>query len=387
MSKLKQLNRKNNGSMKWDLEYIQPRFGTKQTKVYPLFIADMDYQWEPTLLDKYIEYCNSPDFGYFHVQKNFYDAVVNWYEDIHQLKLEKEWIVPSVGTVTSMHFLTNIFSKNQGVLYFSPVYGPFSNCAKLGNPVSCFMNLGENLRYWIDWDKLEQSIVLDNITTILFCNPHNPSGQAWSRKELEKLMCLVRKYDLYLFSDEIHGDLYVGQNRFISMIDLANEEDKVAVCTSANKTFNLSGLTTSYILTKHIRIQKQVKDFFSQLHIEVNRMGIEMTTLCYQSGRNWLEILNEQIKENISLLQSILGELPMCQVILPDYGYLVWVKLSEEINSELFVDDLAEKTGVLLEKGSRFKNNYDQFIRINVATDPQLLEEALSITANFLNNY
>lgn len=106
----------------------------------------------------------------------------------------------------------------------------------------------------------------------------------------------------------------------------------------------------------------------------MNRVGAKYTEVVYRKGIEWLENLEDYLENNIDLLISIL-DLPGIHVVSPESGYLIWIELENIKDVDLFVRKLAQKTGVLIETGSRFISNYGSFVRINVATSQRILEK------------
>lgn len=382
------LNRKENGSMKWEKAYIKRRFqidlqGSDQ--FYPMFIADMDFKLPKEILDAMHQRYQNPDFGYFHVQDSFFESILEWFKKKHHIQLQKEWIVPSIGTISSLHLACDMVARNKNILTMTPVYGPFQNCCHLGNMYTIPLILKNN-RYYIDFDQLECVLKMKMIKAILLCNPHNPGGRVWTWNELKCLVDLCKEYHVVILSDEIHGDIQISNQHYTSMIEFHDYYDQIIVSTSPNKTFNISGLSTSFIICPNIKLKEDYEEYMNHLHLTANRMGVEMIEMVYKYGHDWHEELVQVIKSNIQTIINTMKSLNIT-VMIPDAGFLVWVKLPNEINVEQFILDLAKETHVLLEPGSRFVENYEGWLRINAGTSPQLVEEAMQRFENFFLLY
>ena len=373
------LDRRNNGSMKWERPYIKKRFQTDLKdgdKMFPMFIADMDFRLPEEIMEPVRQRYYYPDLGYFHVQDSFYQSIVHWYKNIHGIELQTEWILPSVGTISSLHLACDALVRGQNILTMTPVYGPFKNCCHIGNMFTCPLLLNEN-RYDIDFESLEQSFEVNRINAILICNPHNPGGRCWSREELQRLVDLCRKYEVYILSDEIHADLQISENRFTSLIEFHDQYNRIIVSASPNKTFSISGLSTSYILCADAQIREIYTDYMNHLHLNSNRLGIEMIEMVYNYGQDWCLQLQKVIRSNTDLVVKTMEELNIT-VMKPDAGFLVWIHMDDSVDADQFILDLAQKYHVFLETGSRFVEHYEGWIRINVGTAPKLVEEAMN---------
>ncbi len=382
------LDRKDNGSKKWSKEYINKRFKISDEENYPLFIADMDYKLPEEIINSINELITKGDFGYFDVRDSFYDSVIQWYKKNYSCSIKKEWIVPSIGALSSMHLIVEkIFNKKDNLLIFTPVYGPFKDVV-INNNMNLYkykLKIHKD-RYYIDFKELNEFIKRNNINGIIFCNPHNPSGRCWSRDELDELVSLCKQNNIKIISDEVHGDLVLGENKFNSLSDYLEENDNIIVISSPNKTFNIAGLNISTFLCSNLELKLALENEFNNRKLHVNRFGVELSTICYNNGFQWVQALRKNIKENMNLVINKIN-IEDIRIMEPESGYLLWIKLEKVKDVDKFILELAEEKKVLLETGSRFINDYEGFVRINVATSKRILEEAMDRFVDFYKEY
>ena len=381
------LDRKNNGSKKWSEEYIKKRFKLEDTEeIYPLFIADMDFKLPDEIIRPVLDNIMSGDFGYFDVKDSFYNSIKKWYKEQYKCDSKREWIVPSIGALTSMNLIVeNIFDKNDKILIFTPVYGPFKDAIKNNNmTLVCHKLFIKDNRYYIDFEKLESQ--LKDVRGIILCNPHNPSGRCWSKDELERLIGLCNKNNITIISDEVHGDLTLKDNKFISLAKYLDNQKNIIVISSPNKTFNIAGLNISTFLCSNKILREHLEDEFNKRKMHVNRLGCDFSTICYKNGYKWVKALKINLNENMNLVIDIIKNTNI-EIIEPEAGYLLWVKLPYISNIDDFVIELANNKKVLLETGSRFIENYEGFLRINIATSKEILREAMLRLVDFYNSY
>lgn len=382
------LDRKENGSKKWSREYIKKRFQISDEENYPLFIADMDYKLPDEIINSMTNLIKLGDFGYFDVKDSFYNSVVEWYKKSYSCDIKKEWIVPSIGALSSMHLIVEkIFNKKDNLLIFTPVYGPFKDVVK-NNDMNLYeytLKSHEN-KYCIDFNELNEFVKKNNINGIIFCNPHNPSGRCWSEDEIDNLVTLCKENNIKLISDEVHGDLVLGENKFNSLSCYLEENDNIIVISSPNKTFNIAGLNISTFLCSNAELKTFLEDEFNKRKLHVNRFGIEVLTICYNNGFEWAKALRKNIKENMDMVIDKIN-VDGIKVMTPESGYLLWVKLDKVKDIDKFILELAKEKKVLLETGSRFINDYEGFVRINVATSKKILSEAMDRFVDFYKEY
>ena len=382
------LDRKDNGSKKWSKEYINKRFKISDEENYPLFIADMDYKLPDEIINPINELITKGDFGYFDVRDSFYDSVVQWYKKNYSCSIKKEWIVPSIGALSSMHLIVEkVFNKKDNLLIFTPVYGPFKDVV-INNNMNLYkykLKINKD-RYYIDFKELSEFVERNNIKGIIFCNPHNPSGRCWSKDELDKLVSLCKQNNIKIISDEVHGDLVLGENKFNSLSDYLEENDNIIVISSPNKTFNIAGLNISTFLCSNLELKLALENEFNNRKLHVNRFGVELLTICYNNGFQWVQALRKNIRENMNLVINKIN-IEDIRIMEPESGYLLWIKLEKVKDVDKFIIELAEEKKVLLETGSRFINDYEGFVRINVATSKRILEEAIDRFVDFYKEY
>lgn len=380
------LDRRGNGSKKWDKAYIRRRFGTAREDVYPLFIADMDFRQDKAVLQAFHAFIETGDFGYFDVQDSFYGNIQSWYKDKLGTPIEKEWIVPANGTIASLHFAADLVSNGRPIMMLTPVYGVFKDIAKNFGGMVTVPLLEADGTYRIDMERLEQEITAQNVGTLLFCNPHNPSGRIWSYGEQEKVVRICKRHNVTILSDEIHGELNLSEKPFVSLISFMEEYADIIVASSPNKTFNLSGLTASYIIIRNPALREAYQRELARFHITINRAGMAFISSVYANGRAWHQALLDYLKGNMNLAAECFDGLDL-EWMRPDSGFLVWIKLNKVSDVDRFVLELAQQTGVLVETGSRFVADYGNHIRLNCATSRAFLGEALDKFRNFYEGY
>ncbi|WP_317852329.1 aminotransferase class I/II-fold pyridoxal phosphate-dependent enzyme [Paraclostridium sp. AKS81] len=120
---------------------------------------------------------------------------------MNDIEIDKNIILPGIGTLASMNLVVKtLLNKNDSVLIFTPVYGPFRDIVE-NNELNLIKQPLKNIknRYYIDFDELESNIIKNDIKCVLMCNPHNPSGRVWDYDELNKLVYICKKYNVFYY--------------------------------------------------------------------------------------------------------------------------------------------------------------------------------------------
>lgn len=363
------INRKNTNCLKWDL------FDTK----LPMWVADMDFKVAPEISGEIINKANENLYGYAIIPDEWYDAYINWWK-YYGLNMDKNnlkfvnGVMPAIATI-----IRKLTKENDKILIQTPVYHVFFHVIEDNNREIVENQLVyKNGSYEIDFKDLEEKLSDENVTLMMLCNPHNPVGKIWSRKDLEKIADLCDKYDVNIISDEIHCDLTDSDKKYTPFASISNYDSVTTV--SPTKSFNIAGLNTAAV---YIVGDKLKEDIFNALDVEwVSRANIFAITgaiAAYKNGRPWLDELRQYLYDNKKFVADFIkDEIPEIKLIDADATYLLWLDCSSlDISSKDFVKFLNEKTGVLLSAGVDFSKNSDEFLRLNIACPRKLLMDGL----------
>ena len=109
-------------------------------------------------------------------------------------------------------------------------------------------------------DKFE-ALITERTRGILICNPNNPTGYLYTQKEMNQIRDLVKKYDLFLFSDEVYREFCYTGAPYISAFHLKGIEDHVVLIDSVSKRYSECGIRIGALITKHKELKKNVMKF------------------------------------------------------------------------------------------------------------------------------
>ena len=246
--------RTNTGAIKWD---AQPN-----KEDLPFWIADSDYASAPCVLDALKNVASHGIYGYNKIPDEFFDAIKYWYKKRYDSNILTEWIIPSTGVILSIRMLLDILTKEgDGVILQTPVYHTFHHVINNNNRVIIENKLiKQNDTYVMNYDNLENLFKMGHKVMIL-CSPHNPVGRIWKEDEIKKVLEIAKKYNAFVIIDEIHSDLNITSNKFVSGIDFVNTYDNIAICNAPSKAFNIAGLHTSYLIIPKEEIEKKFSYF------------------------------------------------------------------------------------------------------------------------------
>lgn len=376
----KKIERKNTDCLKFDFAV---RRG-KPADVLPLWVADMDFQTSSLILDEIQKRVAHGVFGYTETADRYFEAVAGWMKRHHDLDIKQNWVVKTPGVVFALAMAVKAYTEpGDNVLIQQPVYYPFSEVIEDNNRniISSDLVLSEDGRYRIDFEDLENKIVQHQVKLFLLCSPHNPVGRVWTREELARIADICVRHQVIVVSDEIHEDFTFKGYTHTPLLKVDERIENLCVtATSPAKTFNLAGLQISNIIIPNANLRHAFKKQIAAAgYSQLNTIGIVACEAAYRYGETWYEQLKKYLEENLNFVREYLkSELPQIKLIEPEGTYLIWLDfrslgLKENELEELIV----HKAKLWLDSGAIFGSVGEGFERINIATNREILKEAL----------
>ena len=373
------IDRKNTKCYKWD--YNKEIFGKED--LLSMWVADMDFKAPTEVLEILKKRADHGIFGYTGLTDSFYDSIVYWMNERFNWKIEKDWIVATPGIVPAINFAIQTYTKKKDkILVQAPVYYPFFTSIENNNRELVVSELKLiNDHYEMDFADLEKKLSED-VKMMILCSPHNPVSRVWKLDELQRVSELCLKYNVLLISDEIHSDLIFSNNRHIPIPTISKDiANNTLTMFAPSKTFNVAGLTLSYLIipNKKIRVKFQKTLLNLGLH-GGNVFGIEALEASYRYGQKWLEELLIYIEDNYNFVQHYLqNNLPRIKAVKMEGTYLLWLDCRElGLSQKELVSFFINKVGLALNDGSKFGKGGEGFMRMNLGCPKELIKQALS---------
>ena len=381
-------NRKDSNSVKYDL--LKPLFGKEN--LIPMWVADMDFDTPPFILDAIKERMQHPILGYSYRPKSYNNSIIYWLKERHNWNIDESQISFSPGVVPGMLMaMLSITNPNDKVIVQTPVYFPFFTTIEENGREMLKNPLKEVDGYYtMDFEHLES--IIDNKTKAIFIsNPHNPVGRAWKRDELEQLIEICYTNNIMILSDEIHSDIILKPNKHIPIASISEKAAEITITIMApSKTFNIAGLSTSFVVIQNQELLKKYNHQLDAFHlIQGNIFGNIASQAAYSTqGAEWVDEMVNYINGNINFAcKFIQNNIPKIKYKKPEATYLLWLDMKEfgMSNSEL-KDFFVNKVGVAVNQGDIFGTEGEGYVRMNIATSRELVEETLKRLKEELEN-
>ncbi len=342
--------------------------------VLPLWVAEMDVRQLPEVVDAVRSAMESGDTGY---------PAGTGYADAYADMAETRWAwrpapdqVRRAGDV--MNAILSLLLGNTGegdhVVLNPPVYPPFWQVIEGYRRHITQVPLTAAGR--LDLPALEAAFTgPDKPTAYLLCSPHNPTGTIHTADELGAVARLCREHDVLLVVDEIHALLVDPGAAFVPVLSLADAQNAV-VAFSAGKGWNLPAFKAGLFIRG-----TDASAALAALPPLANQSTGHMATIAHTAalrhGQAWVDEVMAEVSGHKDLLVDLLAEhLPDVGYVRSPGTYLAWLDCSA-LGLERPRDHFLTRAGVALNLGTDFGPGHGQFVRMNLATSPAIVTEAV----------
>lgn len=372
-------NRNGYGSLKWD-RYSDP-------EVLPMWVADMDFETAPEIIDALRARLDHGVFGYTIPHAEPTEAVLHYLERAHDYSVKAAWLNFLPGLVPAINLCCHAFTQpNESVMTANPVYPPFLSAPHYAKRelISVPLCLNAMDQWTLDFDAMEAA-VRPNTRLFILCSPHNPIGRVFNREELETLGNFCEQHDLILISDEIHCDLIFDSNTKHTVTATLNEAIAARTITlmAPSKTYNLPGLACAFSVIENRELRQKFNETIRGIITEVNCFGYAACAAAYKHGELWRLALLEVLRENYASLQAFFAsEIPEIIFRPMQATYLAWLDmrgLELEQPARFF-----EQNGLGLSCGEAFGG--PGHVRLNFGCPKSRLETGLDRMADAIKN-
>ena len=230
--------------------------------VYHLNIGQPDLPTPQAALDAIrnidrtvLEY--SPSQGYLSYRKK----LVKYTEKYHISLSPDDIIITSGGSEAVLFAFMSCLNPGDEIIVPEPAYANYMAFAISAGAV--IRTISTTIEEGFSLPKVEkfEELINERTRAILICNPNNPTGYLYTHREMNQIRDLVKKYDLYLFSDEVYREFIYTGSPYISACHLEGIENNVVLIDSVSKRYSECGIRIGALITKNAEVRKAVMKF------------------------------------------------------------------------------------------------------------------------------
>ena len=362
----KVINRFKTDSIRWD-QY--------DPSVIPLWVADMDFESPPCVLNAMKNRVEHGIFGYTHAPNNFKENIADYVKKHYDWEVDPDWIVIIPSVVSALYSIGISCTKSTShIITPQPIYHHLKLAAEESGRNFDEAQLETSMNRQILSQKSLDEVVNKNSELLYFCNPHNPGGTVYRRDELIRIVNFCNKNNLVICSDEIHAGMVLDGHKHIPIASISETAaNRTITLMSLNKTFNFPGAGLGWMICKNRSIREKASHRIGSLIPHPEIFGYVATDAAIKYGEEWRIALLHYLSENRKLLIERINQIPGLRLYDIEASYLGWIScesLPIKDPHKLFLNH-----GVALQPGCMF--NQPNHVRINIATTHSLLKNAL----------
>ncbi|MCQ2230520.1 MAG: pyridoxal phosphate-dependent aminotransferase [Paludibacteraceae bacterium] len=363
-------------------------------KVYHLNIGQPDLKTPQVALDslkrvdrKILEY--SPSNGFKSLRLKLADYYKKFNIDVD----ENDIIITSGGSEAVNFAFMSCLDPGDEIIVPEPAYANYTAFAigagAVVKPIVSTIEEGFSLPHI---ERFEEMIT-PKTKGILICNPNNPTGYLYNQKEMNKIRDLVKKYDLYLFSDEVYREFCYTGAPYISAFHLKGIEDNIVLFDSVSKRYSECGIRVGALVTKNAAVRKAVMKF-CQARLSPPLIGQIVAEASMDTPEEYmLEMYNEYVERRKYLIDG-LNRIPGVYTPIPMGAFYTVARLPiddcdkfcawllNEFEYEGQTVMMAPATGFYTEKDKGLNE-----VRVAYVLEKEELEKALFVLRKALEVY
>jgi cystathionine beta-lyase len=363
------IERRDSGCSKWN------RYAAD---VLPMWVADMDFAVAEPIRAAIRARLDHPVLGYGTTQAGLKARIVEWLATQYGWQVPAEAILPMAGVVPGFNLaLRATCAPGAGVVVQTPVYPPMLKAPENWGLRRVEAPLTAD-------DAVEMAGLRDALGqarggAFLLCNPHNPTGRAFRRDELEAMAQACLSAGAAIVSDEIHCDLLLDGRRHIPVAALSPEvAARTITLMSAGKTWNIAGLNACWAVVPDAALRARFAAAIASVADHVNIFGLVATEAALAEGEPWRQAMLAYVQANRDWLAAeVAARLPGVRMRLPEATYLAWLDCREGAAAADPHRFFLDRARVALNAGPDFGSPGAGFVRLNFGCPRSTLAEGL----------
>lgn len=286
-------------------------------KIYQLNIGQPDIPTPQKALDalknvdrQVLEY--SPSQGILSLR----EALVQYYER-YQIKLTPDDVIVTAGGSEAVLFaFMSCLDPGDEIIVSEPAYANYMSFALSAGAVIRTVTTTIDEGFCLPKVEKFEELINERTKAILICNPNNPTGYLYTQREMNQIRDLVKKYDLYLFSDEVYREFIYTGSPYISAMHLEGIEQNVVLIDSVSKRYSECGIRIGALITKNKAVRDTVMKF-CQARLSPPLLGQIVAEASIEGTEQYSREVYEEYVERRKCLIDGLNRIPGCYTPIP----------------------------------------------------------------------
>lgn len=248
--------------------------------------------------------------------RSFREALVGYYER-YQIKLHPdEIIITSGGSEAVLFAFMSCLNPGDEIIIPEPAYANYMSFAISAGAV--IRTVATTIDEGFCLPKVEkfEELINERTKAILICNPNNPTGYLYTQREMNQIRDLVKKYNLYLFSDEVYREFIYTGSPYISAMHLDGIQQNVVLIDSVSKRYSECGTRIGALITKNEAVRKTVMKF-CQARLSPPLLGQLVAEASIEGTEQYSRDVYDEYVERRKCLIDNVNRIPGCYTPVP----------------------------------------------------------------------
>ena len=262
-------------------------------------------------------------------------AVADYFFTYH-ISLTSENVIVTVGGSEAIQFAFCVAADpGEEIIIPEPFYTNYNGYASIANVNIIPLTLAVSDGFRLPGPKEIESKITDKTRAILICSPSNPTGTVYTQKELDNVVNLVKKHDLFLIADECYKEFVYDGEKHKSVLEYDDIQDRVIMVDSISKRFSCCGARIGAVITRNPDIYHTVLKF-AQARLCPPSMEQKAALAAYRMGAGYFDPIRREYQKRRDILFDGLKDFPGVVMHKPQGAFYIIVKLPIN-DSEHFV--------------------------------------------------
>ena len=326
--------------------------------IYHLNIGQPDIPTPKPVIEAFHNYDDEvlsygPSQGFIELRK----AIVDYF-DFYDIELSEDNIIITIGGSEAIHFSFSVVADiGEEIIIPEPFYTNYNGYAYFADvrivPVTTKAENGFRIP---SVEEIEKKIT-SKTRAILICSPNNPTGVVYTREEIESIIELAKKYDLFLIGDEVYKEFVYDNLKHTSLLEFPDVADRVIVVDSISKRFSCCGARIGAVITLNEKIYQAILKF-AQARLCPPSVEQKAALAAYKMGMDYFRDIREEYQRRRDVLYDELKKISGIVLEKPEGAFYMIVKLpvkdAEHFTIWLLTDFRINNETVMLAPGEGF---------------------------------
>ncbi len=363
-------------------------------RVYFLNIGDPDIPTPQPVIDVFHHFSDQVlSYGPAQGLPELRQAIADYFRH-YRIPIDADNVIITVGGSEAIFFSFSVIADpGEEIIIPEPFYTNYNGFASFASVKIVPLTLSVENGFRLPPQKEIEARITPKTRAILLCSPNNPTGTVYTPEELERVVELVKKHDLFLIGDEVYKEFVYDGGTHKSVLEYADIKDRVIVVDSISKRFSCCGARIGAVITRNREVYQSLLKF-GMARLCPPSVEQRAALAAYRMDRSYFQTVRAEYERRRDVLFKALSDIPGIVVPKPQGAFYIIVRLPVK-NAEHFVtwmlsDFELDKETVMVAPADGFYSTPDKGkdeVRIAYILNEKDLKRAMEILKAGLKKY